>query len=572
MRRKRIFGVLAVVGSVLLIGSEYRLVKADYDEITVCSSNLSGVAINKHLQSVDCSPRDTQECFCPDGTTGTQSCKVEGNSWEQCDDCTYYSFWCDSDTDLCWQDPQKNPWDGDPGLTQPDAIRYCEELVFGGYDDWRLPNIDELRTLIRGDPLTETGGDCPIIEGSTMDDQTFACLGSTEFGGPGIGGCYWPTELTGSCRKPDPAAEGHPLEYCSATVANDNEHWVGAVLFERGSVVFNHINSYADVRCIRTGPSSPVACEESSMACIPGGTKQCACANGKTGAQVCADDGSCFTPCECTGFTPSSIEDVCDQCDQVELTIKVAENLPTLPAELMAFLYEAEDWTFPPMRPPDGGTDYNQVINPDIDVDKPYIMTVPGCTYYRESCLMGDYYLYVVLFLDKRMPPQDGDIYWWGMCQVPLRLGSGPMKQITMEVELTPFEYSNADGDLISDSRDNCPEVANPCQEDIDGDDVGDACDNCPGFYNPNQNDSDGDGIGNVCELCLFEQIYGKRSEIAQLLRYLRDNVLSQTPEGQELIRLYYEWSPAIVKAMEEDEAFKKEVKGVIDGILLLMR
>jgi len=43
---------------------------------------------------------------------------------------------------------------------------------------------------------------------------------------------------------------------------------------------------------------------------------------------------------------------------------------------------------------------------------------------------------------------------------------------------------------------------------------------------------------------------------------------LSETPEGQELIRLYYEWSPAIVKAMEEDEGFMEDVKGMIDGIL----
>jgi len=48
----------------------------------------------------------------------------------------------------------------------------------------------------------------------------------------------------------------------------------------------------------------------------------------------------------------------------------------------------------------------------------------------------------------------------------------------------------------------------------------------------------------------------------------LRADVFSKTPEGQELIKLYYEWSPAIVKAMEEDEAFKKEVKEIVDGVL----
>jgi len=67
---------------------------------------------------------------------------------------------------------------------------------------------------------------------------------------------------------------------------------------------------------------------------------------------------------------------------------------------------------------------------------------------------------------------------------------------------------------------------------------------------------------------CPSEQIYGEYSEQTELLRYLRDNVLSATPEGQELIRLYYEWSPMIVEMMNEDEGFKKEVKEMIDGVL----
>jgi hypothetical protein len=47
---------------------------------------------------------------------------------------------------------------------------------------------------------------------------------------------------------------------------------------------------------------------------------------------------------------------------------------------------------------------------------------------------------------------------------------------------------------------DNCPEVANPQQEDRDHDTVGDACDNCPRLANPFQEDSDADGLGNACE------------------------------------------------------------------------
>ncbi len=70
---------------------------------------------------------------------------------------------------------------------------------------------------------------------------------------------------------------------------------------------------------------------------------------------------------------------------------------------------------------------------------------------------------------------------------------------------------------------------------------------------------------------CPAEKIYGDNSEQLAVLRYFRDNTLSKTPESQELIKLYYKWSPLIVRAMEEDEEFKEEVKEMIGGILGLI-
>ena len=72
--------------------------------------------------------------------------------------------------------------------------------------------------------------------------------------------------------------------------------------------------------------------------------------------------------------------------------------------------------------------------------------------------------------------------------------------------------------------------------------------------------------------ICEILKIYGDNSEEVGLLRFFRDNVLSQTPEGRELIRLYYHWSPVMVKAMENDDEFKEDMKDMIDGVLELIR
>jgi len=71
---------------------------------------------------------------------------------------------------------------------------------------------------------------------------------------------------------------------------------------------------------------------------------------------------------------------------------------------------------------------------------------------------------------------------------------------------------------------------------------------------------------------CPTEQLYGEYSEETETLRYFRDNIMSQTPEGQEIIMLYYKLSPVIVKAMKENEEFKKQMKEIIDGVLELIR
>jgi hypothetical protein len=317
----------------------------------------------------------------------------------------------------------------------------------GGYDNWRLPNIDELRTLVRGNPSSETDGACPVHEGSPKEDMTDpACVQAPDYEGPGTGGCYWAPELTGPCDRKDPADEGdRALETVSSTLASNDNFWVGDVLFDQGSVVFNHIYSLAEARCVRDGPTEPNTCADGTPDdCDPGATRQCTAANGKTGAQDCADDGLCWLPCDSTSFVPSPpVEDVSEQCDQVQLTLTVPVQFESPPQMLLAFLYSAESWSFPPARPPDGGTDYNQLLDPDIDFGKPLQMTVPACSYYRDRCIpAGEYYLYVGLLQSNEWPPWPGvpGDYSFGAVQIPLMLNAGPRQVIELDLLLDPYE------------------------------------------------------------------------------------------------------------------------------------
>jgi len=71
---------------------------------------------------------------------------------------------------------------------------------------------------------------------------------------------------------------------------------------------------------------------------------------------------------------------------------------------------------------------------------------------------------------------------------------------------------------------------------------------------------------------CPSEEVYGVNAEETALIRKLRDEVLRKTAAGQEFIKLYYQISPALVKAMAENKAFKREVKEILDLIVPVLR
>ena len=84
-----------------------------------------------------------------------------------------------------------------------DAQEYVENLELGGYTDWRLPTIDELRTVVLGYIDIEPGGRCKVgakclyktclFEGQKSEDD-YPCSNKEELEllqGPGPLGCFF---------------------------------------------------------------------------------------------------------------------------------------------------------------------------------------------------------------------------------------------------------------------------------------------------------------------------------------------------------------------------------------------
>jgi hypothetical protein len=120
-------------------------------------------------------------------------------------------------------------------------------------------------------------------------------------------------------------------------------------------------------------------------------------------------------------------------------------ELPYEPHMLIAFLYDATRWEFPPSRPPDGGNHHNQVINPGMP---PYTMSVPACTYYGEFSLEGEYQLYIHLQMVEKFPPIPlrAD-YYWGNKQAPFTfpLNGSEHQAASQKVQITLESVGRAD-------------------------------------------------------------------------------------------------------------------------------
>ncbi len=132
------------------------------------------------------------------------------------------------------------------------AAAYCAGLSLAGFNDWRLPTISELRTLISGCPGREWGGACKVADPSCLSKSCYTasdCGHCRENNGPDSG-CYWQIGLwQGSCTETW-------FYWTSSRFDKFTDHfWVvrfqGGGLFDDGVVGFNEELGAGSVRCVR---------------------------------------------------------------------------------------------------------------------------------------------------------------------------------------------------------------------------------------------------------------------------------------------------------------------------------
>jgi hypothetical protein len=183
-----------------------------------------------------CSPGETQSCVCSDGSPGTQSCLSDGSGWGNCGSCLH-EWWTDPSTGLMWQDPYDNGYFS----CSSDAPAYCAHLTLGGYSDWRMPDINELRTLVQGCTKSESGGSCPVTI-SCADPSCWSteCSGCPANLGPGQAGTYWDIGLTNQAH----------LEISSSTRAGAGIMGNWTIDFTTGEI-FNNESTSCLIRCVR---------------------------------------------------------------------------------------------------------------------------------------------------------------------------------------------------------------------------------------------------------------------------------------------------------------------------------
>jgi hypothetical protein len=75
-----------------------------------------------------------------------------------------------------------------------------------------------------------------------------------------------------------------------------------------------------------------------------------------------------------------------------------------------------------------------------------------------------------------------------------------------------------------------------------------------------------------IIKKCAAEAIYGRDSEETELLREYRDKVLSKSATGRQMIKTYYELSPAVADVLQKNDAVRASARRVLDSLMPAIR
>ena len=143
------------------------------------------------------------------------------------------TVWTDMTSGLMWEVRPSTE-----KMKYKDAVSYCRNQITGRMNDWRLPTIDELRSLIRGCPATQTSDSCTVTDGCHTYNKT--CSGCTARSGPAKSGAFWPIEMQGSVFRYWTTKGG---------AGSANTYW--NVDFSTGALVGNYFLHLSHARCVR---------------------------------------------------------------------------------------------------------------------------------------------------------------------------------------------------------------------------------------------------------------------------------------------------------------------------------
>lgn len=230
-----------------------------------CNSGYDWTGTQCIKQTTPCDPNpclnvanSTKECIETGDTT--YSCKCEsGYNWNgsQCQsnstpslsECSSTSTTpcTDLSSGLIWSAKASS------SMTWSDAVSYCDNLTEGGYSDWHLPNIDELRTLLIADRVKNN---CQVSEANNclsaygFFSSCWSCSTCTQTG----------TQSSSNTSCSDlgtPYSDGRYSKFgetgyfWSSSVRSDGSTDAWRVSFDYGYVGFNDKTSSHNVRCVR---------------------------------------------------------------------------------------------------------------------------------------------------------------------------------------------------------------------------------------------------------------------------------------------------------------------------------